>query len=194
MLQDVLLEGQRALLRPLAASDADAAFGMLAGRREILDWLEWSGPTERADLDPVYGNWRRGDELGHDYHFAIVDRADGQFAGGLSLSFRGHAGCGDLGFWVAAERWGRGLASDAVGLAAWLCFEHLASTLLSARVFVGNQASRRVLEKVGFREEHRSRILIDGVSREQWHLSLMRSGCVAHGPQGEAAARVELLS
>lgn len=193
-LRDVLLEGQRALLRPLVPDDADRAFEMLAGRREILDWLEWSGPAERADLDPLFSSWRQGGDEGRDYHLAILDRSsgpDGVFAGSIDIRFRGHPGCGDLGFWLDPEHWGRGLASDAVSLMTWLCFEHLQATLLSARVFVGNEASRRVLTKSGFRQDHQSKTLINGVVREQWHLSLTRSDYSAATRPRPRAARVQ---
>jgi len=193
-LRDLLLEGQRVALRPLDARDAQAAFGMLAHKREILDWLEWPGPEAPEDLAPMFTSWRQGLEEGSDYHLAIVDRSDGGFAGGLDLRFRGHAGCGNLGYWVDTARWGRGLAGEAVQLAAWLCFERLEGTLLSARVFVGNEASRHILDKAGFREDHRSKTLFDGVPREQWHLSLTRSDYLAQSRPRPRAARVELES
>lgn len=175
VLRDLLLEGERVRLRPLDVSDVDVAFGMLAGKREILDWLEWSGPTERDDLLPVYAHWRAGSKEGCNYYFAIVDLADDAFSGCIAARFRGHPGLGDLGFWIDVEKWGRGLGSEAVALTARLCFEHLETTLLSACAFVGNHASRRLLEKAGFREEHCSRTTIDAKVREQWHFSLTRS-------------------
>jgi RimJ/RimL family protein N-acetyltransferase len=56
-----------------------------------------------------------------------------------------------IGYLLAEEHWGKGLASELVaGLLAW-CLTQLAIASLVARVAPENIASRRVLEKNGFR-------------------------------------------
>jgi RimJ/RimL family protein N-acetyltransferase len=166
-----VLEGEVAVLRPLAVGDVDAAFDMLHGRREILDWLEWNGPDTREDLVGFYDSWRSGDpDEGHDYHFALEQRGDRRFCGCFGVRFRGHPGRGDLGFWIETASWGRGLATDAIRLLTWLSFAHLDASLLYARVFAGNHASRRALEKNGFREDYAT--APDSEGRSQWHMTL----------------------
>ena len=41
VLEDVRLEGERVILRPIAPSDAELAFEQVHRRDEILDWLIW---------------------------------------------------------------------------------------------------------------------------------------------------------
>lgn len=170
------LEGERVVLRPIDVADIDLAYGQIHGRREILDWLIWQGPETRADLEPHYSSWRTGGPDGYDYHFAIVDREDGRFSGSIGARFRGHARTGDVGYWLAEDRWGRGFASEAIRLLTWVCFARLQSVLLYANVFVGNDASRRALEKSGYSYDSTTRPIYDGVPREQWHMSLSRRG------------------
>jgi ribosomal-protein-alanine N-acetyltransferase len=200
VLESVYLEGARVALRPVRSDDVEAAFAALDGRREILDWLVWGGPERARDLLPYYSHWRRGDDVreraldgARDYALAVIDLADGRFSGCLSLRFTAHPGAGDLGYWIAVERWGRGFASEAIKLSAWLAFGPLRAHLLCASVFHGNQASRRVLEKNGFSLDHEGSVLVDGTRRPQWSLnatrrSFLESAAVAWRP---AVARVE---
>jgi RimJ/RimL family protein N-acetyltransferase len=174
-LGDVRLEGERVILRPIRPEDVELAFAQVHRRSEILDWLIWEGPETPEDMHAFYGDWRAGGADGYDYHFAVVGLEDGRFSGSLGARFAGHPHSGDLGYWIAVDRWGRGYASEAIFLATWLCFEHLEATLLYANVFVGNVASRVALEKSGFELAHVSRPVFAGPVREQWHMTLTRS-------------------
>ena len=70
--------------------------------------------------------------------------ADGRLAGSV-LSFL-HDGRREVGYWIAREHWGGGIASAA--LAAFLAVE--TRRPLYAGVLESNQGSLRVLEKCGF--------------------------------------------
>ena len=69
----------------------------------------------------------------------------------------------DIGYWLGVPYWGKGYMAEAVRLVAYFVFAHLLVDEVHADVFAGNLASRRVLEKNGFRFE--------GVL-EQQHLKL----------------------
>jgi RimJ/RimL family protein N-acetyltransferase len=58
-----------------------------------------------------------------------------------------------LGYTVHPAWWGRGIASAAVGLFTPLLHERFGVRRIVAKVFEGNRASARVLEKHGFRHE-----------------------------------------
>ena len=185
ILERLWLAGERAALRPVDPADAEVAFAALDGRREILDWLVWEGPASRAELADYYADWCRGEDPGTgacDYALAVVDLADGGFAGTLGLRYAAHPGSGDLGYWIAPERQGRGLASEAVRLACWLGFERLDSHLIDACVFLGNTASRRVLEKNGFTFERTVEALVRGELRREWYLVATRRSFAAAAP------------
>lgn len=145
------LVGDSVLLRPVDPADVPICFDMVHDRREITDWLIWDGPESIEEIAPWYLTWPLGDPTrGCDYHFAIVDRVDGAFSGSISLRFHDHVFQGDLGYWVALEKQGRGLASEAIQLLTWLGFEHLGAELLYAECFEGNAGSQRVLERGGY--------------------------------------------
>lgn len=152
-LKSIRLEGELVLLRPVRAADAEEAFPLIHERREILDWLVWQGPDDVWELEEVYSRWITTSENGNNYHLAVVERATGKFVGTLGIRFLDHPWIGDVGYWVASAAWGKGLATEANLLAAHLAFRHLACGVLTAEVFVGNDASARVLEKIGYERE-----------------------------------------
>jgi RimJ/RimL family protein N-acetyltransferase len=85
--------------------------------------------------------------------FAIV--VAGEAAGGIGLIlgqdvYRCSA---ELGFWLGEPLWGRGIATEAVNAITEYAFATFDLCRIAARVFEGNVASRRVLEKAGFQLE-----------------------------------------
>lgn len=85
--------------------------------------------------------------------FAIL--VDGRFSGQLSISnvVRGALLSAWIGYWVASDVTGRGVATAAVALGVDHCFGPVGLHRLEATVRPENLASRRVLEKLGFRQE-----------------------------------------
>ena len=70
---------------------------------------------------------------------------------------------GELGYWLAQELWGKGIATEAVRQMVPLAFERLPIERIYARPFGSNLASQRVLQKAGFAfEAHLRGTLIKG--------------------------------
>jgi RimJ/RimL family protein N-acetyltransferase len=76
---------------------------------------------------------------------------------GLELLTDVHRFDAELGYWIAEELWGRGLATRAVGAFVERAFDAFELVRIHASVFETNLASARVLEKCGFRFEGRLR-------------------------------------
>ncbi len=91
------------------------------------------------------------------FNFAIV--VDGRAVGGIGLHMLegayGHVA--NVGYWLAPKMWGRGIATDALGVYVRYAFDTLEVERLQSSVFGWNPASARVLEKCGFRLEGRRR-------------------------------------
>lgn len=169
------LQGELVSLRLHSALDGEPAYALLHGQQEILRWLVWDGPASAGELAEYYGHGGRESESGRDLRLAIEERASGRLAGSISLRFGGHPGQGDLGYWLGLPFQGRGLGREAVALAAHLAFAHLGAQSLYAWVFVGNVASRRILERVGFTLARTvaDRILKNGRKIDEWHFVLL---------------------
>ncbi|HTF87326.1 MAG TPA: GNAT family N-acetyltransferase [Planctomycetota bacterium] len=183
VLSEIDLRGSVARLRPPRAEDSELTFRLIAGRREILDWLEWSGPATAQDMLDQALHWRKESDDAANYQLAILrapregDERE-EVVGAMSIRFIDHPERGDLGYWIAPEHQGQGLASDAVGLAAWLAFEVLEASSVSACVFVPNVASRRVLEKHGFSLREEASCAASCDERPRWNFLLDRSAWI----------------
>jgi len=77
---------------------------------------------------------------------------DGRAVGGISLTLGEdiYAKSAEIGYWLAEEYWGRGIAAEAVAAMCRIGFERYGLARIFAAVFAYNAASCRVLEKCGF--------------------------------------------
>lgn len=179
MLENAVLDGVRVRLRPQRVEDARALFPLIHGQESVLKWLIWPGPEEVGELEERFQRWVTRSDDGDNYAFVVVDRASGAACGSLVLRFVGHPFTGDLGYWIGEPFQGRGLGTEAVALAGHVAFAHLAAEEILAEVFVGNEASCRILEKNGYTRDPRlyaSRFSAGerDVDRERWRYSLSR--------------------
>ena len=62
-------------------------------------------------------------------------------------------GLTEIGYWIHPDEWGNGYATDAVRCLCEYAFNELRLNKVYAKVFQTNNASCRVLEKVGFERE-----------------------------------------
>ncbi len=85
------------------------------------------------------------------FNLGIEEIAAGQVIGGIHLRPRGESpGTFELGYCLRADRWGNGLASEAVAAMTAFGFERIQARRIVAEVFVTNPASARILEKLDF--------------------------------------------
>lgn len=138
------------------------------------DYREWAEIREasRDYLQPWEPAWAEDDltrgaykrrlavyaremELGTAYPFFVLDQQTGGLVGAITLSNirRGVAETGTLGYWIGRPYAGEGRATAAVGAVLDFAFGGLALHRVEAACVPSNHASRRVLEKSGFRHE-----------------------------------------
>ena len=181
-----VLTGERVVLRPPRSRDFEAWRSL---RRRSRDFLKPFEPRwTEADLNrQAYGArlWRGRQEArkGTDYSFLVFEKTgkSQQLVGGLTISNirRRAAQYANLGYWMGEEFAGRGLMSEAVGVLLPFYFDILGLHRLHAAFLPHNVASRRVLEKNGFKEEGYAEnyLQIDGkwadhvlfaLTRERW--------------------------
>lgn len=144
----------------------------------MFDNLLWEGPASVVDL--LSWRWRslRNFAKGAacDANFGIIEKSSGRQIGGCS--WRPKASdptLGDIGYTLAPAFHRRGYGFEAIGaLVEWVFAERRAARV-EATVFVGNQASRGLLEKLGFAYEGvaRGRILKRGRRIDEWCFALL---------------------
>jgi ribosomal-protein-alanine N-acetyltransferase len=82
----------------------------------------------------------------------------------------------ELGYWLAEPFWGRGLVVEACRAVLAHAFAECGPERMQARVIAGNDASRRVLDKLGFSYEGtmRSSLFRRGAFEDVMYFSLLR--------------------
>ncbi|WP_135363026.1 GNAT family N-acetyltransferase [Halosimplex halophilum] len=82
----------------------------------------------------------------------------------------------ELGYWLIPEVHGRGYGTEAVGLAIDYAFRSYDKPAVGAGAFDHNDASRGLLESLGFVEEGRRRkfMFVDGAHRDMVRYGLLR--------------------
>ena len=82
----------------------------------------------------------------------------------------------EIGYWLGVPYWGKGFGTEAVRLAISFAFQYLDAFQVSAVVFVGNEASKRVLTKNGFLFDRtlRRQSLKRGEWKDEWIYTLSR--------------------
>lgn len=155
-----VLKGPRVTLRAPRSSDFVAWRDLRRQSRDFLKPYEprWSEvDLSRRVFASRLKRGRAESRAGTDYTFFIFLRQGGSevLVGGMTLSNirRRAAQFVNLGYWMGQKYAGRGLMSEAVGVALPFVFDTLGLHRIHAAFLPSNTASRRVLEKNGFKEE-----------------------------------------
>ena len=154
------LYGRRVLLRPLAPTDFPAWSEVrLRNEAWLLPWeprrsAGHPDPTRDRDAFSVRCNAReRERQLGTGYGFGIF--LDQELVGEINLNAiqRGPFQNAYVGYWVDEAKAGRGLVPEAVVVLTRFAFEDLRLHRLQIAIIPRNARSRRVVEKLRYREE-----------------------------------------
>jgi ribosomal-protein-alanine N-acetyltransferase len=155
------LVGAHVLLRPLRADDWERWRDV---RQRSRDWLEaWEPRPEPGAADPVTdreafrsrcGAWDRQRHFDAAYGFGLFV-LDGRFAGEVSLGSvtRGPFQSAFVGYWIDEALAGNGYVPEGVVLLLRYAFDVLNLHRLEAAIVPRNGPSRRVVEKLGLRDE-----------------------------------------
>jgi [ribosomal protein S5]-alanine N-acetyltransferase len=175
-------------LRPLKVKDAAA---WRDTRVRNAAWLRPWEPTNpetplyRSSLGPYVAmarTMRREARQGVTLPWVVT--YDGRFAGQLTVGsiVWGSARSAQVGYWVDKAVAGRGVIPTALALALDHCFFTVGLHRVEATIRPENHASRRVVEKLGFREEgaRRRSLHIDGA----WHDHICYALTVEDVPAG----------
>ncbi len=82
--------------------------------------------------------------------WAILWRQTGRLIGVMGLAPASDGKSAELGYYIARDHWGRGVATEAGLRIVRLCFKSLGYLKLTSRYHADNTASGRVLAKLGF--------------------------------------------
>lgn len=138
----------RLLLRQLQLSDAETLHPMLADPDTMKWWS--SGPHQTVEETRAYLGWNASLDAGHRC-WAITHK--GGPALGWVIIIVKRPGVGELGYILARERWGQGVAREAVEAIINHAFRERCLRRLFADTDPDNAASIALLKTLGFQQE-----------------------------------------
>jgi RimJ/RimL family protein N-acetyltransferase len=181
----VELSDDRLLLRlPVRADVGDIT--LACQDAELQRWIPVPVPYERIHgeqwVDDSPRSWAEDREL----RWVIIEPGvSDRLVGAIGLHAR-DATMREVGFWMAPWARGRGVMTDAVRMTCQWGFTELGLGRIEWWANVGNYASRRVAEKVGFTMEGtaRARLLHRGARVDGWCAGLL-PGEMTDAPSGD---------
>jgi 8-oxo-dGTP diphosphatase len=147
-----IIETERLILRGAIPADADVwvtfitdpDFGRYVPRSKVT-----RTPQERADrIIGVYQQRWEAQPL-TSIGWAITRKADGQFVGLCGVEALDGTNDGELEYYLGKPYWGQGFATEAVGAMVRFAFEHITWDRIVAAIVPANNASQRVLGRLG---------------------------------------------
>lgn len=143
------LETDRLTLRGMRVSDAPDMYEY-ARRPSVTEYLTWEPHTSVEEtkeyLTYVGQRYRTGDF----YDWSVVDKASGRMIGTCGFtSFNCPADSAEIGYVLNPAFQGKGLATEAVRRVLRFGFEELSLHRVEAHFILGNEASHRLMERVG---------------------------------------------
>jgi RimJ/RimL family protein N-acetyltransferase len=177
----VALHTARLVLRPWAESEIDAVTAACQDR-DIQRYMPIPSPYSRTDAEVfVREVVPHGRAAGTDVVFGVFDAESGLPVGSVGLHRIRHleAPCGggaEVGYWAAPAARGAGYMTEAVREVCRWGFAELGLARIEWLAIAGNDASWRVVEKLGFAREGtlRSYLIHRGVREDAWIGSLLR--------------------
>ncbi len=171
----MIFETKRLLLRPWEESDAEDLY-KYASDPEVGPIAGWAVHTSVENSREIIKGILSAPET-----FAVVLKETGHPVGsiGLMLGKASNIGIpdteGEIGYWIGVPYWGQGIIPEAAREIMRYGFEELNLEKIWCGYFDGNEKSKRVQEKCGFRYHHTSENVpcaLEGVLRTE-HLTCL---------------------
>ncbi len=154
------LYGKRVMLRPITAQDFEAWSEV---RKRNGDWLlVWEPRMSTVSPDPAESRDAfvsrcaardRERTAGTNFLFGLF--VNGRCVGEVNLNnvLRGAVQCATIGYWIDKAHAGNGYVAEAVVALTRFAFDELRLHRLEVCIIPRNTNSRRVMQKLNFREE-----------------------------------------
>ncbi len=169
------LETDRIIMRKMLVKDTDDMFEY-AKSEQLTEYLTWYPHTDRdyteKYLQYISTRYRTGDF----YDWALECKADGKMIGTCGFT---RIDCpnnsAEAGYVINPDYSGQGIATEVLGKVIEFGFTVLLLHRIECRYIVGNNASRRVMEKNGmlFEGVKREGMLVKGIYRDVGTYSIL---------------------
>lgn len=160
-------------LRPPTEADAETMAGIVSRCRDHLwPWMVWATP-DYATEDALF--WIRGEADPTAHNFIVVDETNAPVGSAGLNRFVTQDSHADLGYWIAPEACGRGLATRATNLLLRYGIEDAGLNRVEIWMSTQNEPSRAVAERswATYEGTLRQYLVLDGQAHDAHCYSLL---------------------
>ncbi len=152
-MEQPVLETERLILRPFVDLDAPRV-AELAGDKAISDTtLRIPHPYTEAMVLAWIGRHQSIRDNGLAIFYAIDLKESSELIGSIGIDADHIHSRATLGYWIGREYWNRGYATEASSIMLEYVFNVMKFHKVDSHLFSRNEASGRVLEKLGMKRE-----------------------------------------
>ena len=143
------IELDRLILRPFEVGDAHDLFECIGDEESVRYLMQaWTGSLEEA-RSRIYDTYLATPNG----YWAIEHKESGKMIGNIVIKLNHDNDRAHFGYVLNKAFWGKGYAGEALKAIVDLCFMQLEVNRVGDGHYVGNEASGRVMEKVGLKLE-----------------------------------------
>lgn len=174
-----ILETERLILRPFRESDAESVYEQ-AKSPELGPNTGWAVHTSVENSRQIIR-----DILSAQGNYAVTIKGNDSAVGciGIMIGAKSRLNLSEneaeIGYWLGESYWGRGYIPEAAEEIIRYCFEDLGMSTVWCGYFDGNEKSKRVNEKCGFKYKYNvikdwplinavKKVHVTAITREEW--------------------------
>jgi ribosomal-protein-alanine N-acetyltransferase len=143
------LETDRLLLREITPEDRDGIFRNFSDQ-DVAKWFFEEPYSKIEQVDEIIGAFSNEFEQGTGLTWAIALKESNEFIGTCGYEEVEIGSCGEIGFDLAKEHWGKGLMSEALGAILDYGFDVFGLVKVEAHTYSTNSRAIRLLRNLGF--------------------------------------------
>ena len=171
------LETERLVLRGLCVSDCFDMYDY-SKKSEMTKYLTWSPHPDVEYTKEYLQCVKEHYKMGLFYDWAVVLKESDKMIGTCGFTrFNLPNNFAEIGYVINSEYRGRGIAAEAARSVVEFGFSKLDLNRIEARYMIGNDASRKVMEKLGMRFEGVARSVVckNGIYHDVGTCSVLKS-------------------
>lgn len=150
------IETERLVIRCYDPRDAPLLKDAVERSREHLwPWMDWT-PAEPEPLNDVVQrlrSFRAQFDADENWIMGVFDRDESRILGGTGLHPRGGDNSLEIGYWVAVDAIGQGIATEVTAVLTRVVFELIGLERVDLQIKPSNERSANVARKLGFTHE-----------------------------------------
>lgn len=151
-------QSERLLYRDFTIEDFPQFYALFSNPL-VMRYAYLDAAQNERDIEPYFQSVLHNTAFPQErtaYEFAVFHKQNGSFAGFTDIMIHKQnstGGCGELGYFLMPDYWGKGYATEIARTMVDFCFEHTHLHKLSATCNTNNLNSERVMRKAGMQSE-----------------------------------------